>query len=251
MERESSNRKSSEAVDALSQRRLKQLRAMMLATGITLGGLVAKSPHPDHRAELVKPTSPTVSQPERTEVSVEPVKLTNQPETVEAEPMAWLPEDVKQEWPVIEAAAIKNNIDPQLLAIIIAEESLGKNLQNPSGASGPAQVMQTTADGLSRFYHEPRLDTTSAPGSIEAGALAMRYIKERQLDKLSVEPYSDEWIYLMAIGYGDGEPALTHYLQTGQISDQAQRVAPIWLGMWHERASTTSPTLKRHRGIGE
>lgn len=245
------------SIDALSRKRLKQLRAVMLATGITLSGLAAKGPNQPVQPEPIRLNKPAAeniaSKPIDTELptttTVETSKPSDQPKPIE-----WLPDRVKQEWPLIERYSVENGIDPNFLAIVISEETLGENVQNTtgSGAAGPAQVMQPTADGLVRQYNlDHSIDTKTTNGSIEAGALAMRYIKERHLDKLPIEPYSDEWIYLMVIGYGDGEPALTNYFQTGHLSQQAQKVAPQWIGMWHERDASTSSTLKQFRGVGE
>lgn len=243
---------SDDAIDAGMRKRLRQLRAVMLATGITLSGMAyreAKSTtQQPSRVDVV--AAKTVLQPVEA-----PITELNQPEleqnaTSAVELIGWLPEAVEQEWPLIEKYATQNGIDPRFLAVVITEESLGQNLQNPSGASGPAQVMQSTADGLVAYYKsDHQIDTTTVEGSIEAGALAMRYIKERHLDKLPIEPYSNEWIYLMTIGYGDGEPALLNYFAHGSLSQQAQNVAPIWINMWGERDQKTSTTLLHSRGV--
>lgn len=241
-----------DAIDAGMRKRLRQLRAVMLAAGITLSGLAYReaqsSARPISRVE-VAPVKVT-HEPAEVAAPVPNQSESEQNATPAAEPMSWLPEEVEQEWPLIEKYATQNGIDPKFLAVVITEESLGQNLHNPSGASGPAQVMQSTANGLVTYYKsDHQLDTTTVEGSIEAGALAMRYIKERHLDKLPIEPYTNEWIYLMTIGYGDGEPALLNYFAHGTLSQQAQNVAPIWINMWNERSQPTSATLQSSRGI--
>lgn len=241
-----------DAIDAGMRKRLRQLRAVMLATGITLSGMAYReaqsSAQPPPKVNVA--SANVVHRPAEVATPMPNQSESEHNATSAVEPMGWLPEEVEQEWPLIEKYAIQNDIDPRFLAVVITEESLGQNLQNPSGASGPAQVMQSTADGLATYYKsDHQIDTTTVEGSIEAGALAMRYIKERHLDKLPIQPYSNEWIYLMTIGYGDGEPALLNYFAHGTLSQQAQNVAPIWINMWNERNHNTSVTLQNSRGI--
>lgn len=196
-------------------------------------------------AELDVPNAPTTSQ------------TTTAPETSPREPEAieWLPDEVKALWPTIVSSAKEFDIDPKLVAIIITEESGGKNIANSegSGAMGPMQLMPIAMqEYVNKSGDEKVRDISNPVDNIYVGCWHINNVNENYLKPAGIDIYSDLGILALAVGYGDGVGAFRDWqrngMKTSGLSNQAKYVSRLWTGMWHERNQQSSYTLNSERG---
>lgn len=173
----------------------------------------------------------------------------------EAQVIEWLPDEVKELWPIIKTEADQFNIDPRLIAIIITEESGGKNVSNTegSGATGPMQLMKIAYQEYLNKSGDPQHRDVKIPAdNIHIGCWHVNNLNENYFKPLGIDIYSDIGILSLAVGYGDGVGVFRKWQQNGMklsnLSEQAKKVSRLWTGMWHERNQSSSHTLNTERG---
>lgn len=224
------------------------------------GTILSKPPRPNISAEPTANnqendtaiTNPISKLPETPAVEGPKVE-SMQPERSEA--MAWLPEEVQALWPIIVESANQFDIDPRLVAIIIIEESGGRNVPNStgSGATGPMQLMPIAVEEYNNKSGDtqPR-DINNPVDNIYIGCWYIDNINSNYLKPSNIDMYSDFGIMSLAVGYGDGAGALRAWQRGGMklanLSKQAQYITRLWTGMWHERDQSRSYTLNTERG---
>lgn len=192
----------------------------------------------------VDTSEPTIQQKE-TEKSVE-----NKAEYVE--PAEWWPVGVRENWLKIQATAREYELDPYLVATIVAEESGGQNIQNQSGATGLMQIMPGTAQEVARLRHRAYYNMHDIAQNLDYGCWLIHYIDQKYISGQGVELETDFGIAMLAVGYGDGEGALQVWAQNGyqpqHLSDQARHVTPLWSDMYHSKDKPKSLVYAKQRG---
>lgn len=169
--------------------------------------------------------------------------------------IAWLPEEVRALWPTIVRSAQEFDIDPRLVAIIITEESGGKNIPNTAGsdAMGPMQLMPVAITEYQNKSGDSRVrDIANPADNIHVGCWHVNNVNKNYLIPAGIDIYSDLGIMALAVGYGDGVGALRAWQRGGMkpsdLSEQAQYITRLWTGMWYERNQKSSQTLNIERG---
>jgi hypothetical protein len=226
-------------------------KSAILGTGMVIGGSLLSNKQGEVTNKQI-----TLDESKKPEAEITKPKKVVQPELRTAnQVMEWLPEPVKQLWPIIQAESQKYQLDPRLIAIIITEESGGLNIANTegSGAMGPMQLMPIVMQeyAMRSGDRQPR-NINNPQDNIMVGCWLVNMINEQYIEKSGIDLYSDLGILMLAVGYGDGIGALRAWQRDGmqptQLSSQAKKVSRIWIGMWHEKDQPSSPTLNFARG---
>ena len=163
--------------------------------------------------------------------------------------ITWLPQHVRQWQPIIQEMAVRYNIDPNLVAIIMTIES-GGNPQARSGvgAQGLMQIMPATAKDIAAKHLKQPVDTYDIYNphtNIEFGTAYLAYLRN-EFGVPSQGPSWDQTAELVAAGYNGG-PGAAHNLQQGNGLQSAETYAysrDVY-NMWRERNAATSPTYDR------
>lgn len=167
------------------------------------------------------------------------------------EPAPWWPVGVKQNWALIQKTAAEYQIDPFLVATIIAEESGGQNIQNESGASGLMQIMPVTAQEIARLRHRAYYNMEDPEQNLDYGCWLIRYINQNYINANGVALESDLGIEMLVVYYGDGVGAgelwAKNNFKPEFLSEQAKAVAPLWVEMFRNAHSPHSPAFERLR----
>lgn len=190
---------------------------------------------------------------ERRDPSIEPQDdIGREKQLKSLEPAQWWPTDVKSNWLGIQAKATEYKIDPYLVATIVAEESMGKNIQNQSGATGLMQIMPSTAQEIARLRHRTYYDMTDIDQNLDYGCWLIQYLNEKYIAPRGVDITSDLGISMLGVYYGDGEGAGELWVKNGYspnyLSVQAQQVIPLWQSMYRDRNSQKSEVYAAKRG---
>lgn len=168
------------------------------------------------------------------------------------EPATWWPTEVKQHWSVIQATANEYLLDPYLVATIVAEESMGRNISNSSGAEGLMQIMPSTAQEIARLRHRAYYNMQDVGQNLDFGCWLIHYLDDKYIKARGIDINSDMGIAMLAVYYGDGEGAGEVWARNGYkhdlLSEQASRVAPLWTGMYHDRTEPKSQLFEKTRG---
>lgn len=172
-------------------------------------------------------------------------------ETQNLEPAPWWPVEVKENWLQIQTITKEYQIDPYLVATIIAEESGGQNVQNASGAAGLMQIMPATAQEIARLRRRAYYNMNDTVQNLDYGCWLIRYIDRNYISSKGVDLKSDLGIEMLAVYYGDGVGAgelwAKNNYQPELLSDQAKTVAPLWVEMFRNAHSQHSPMFERAR----
>lgn len=188
---------------------------------------------------------PEIKTPEQT-------KFPEQQPMTYKEPATWWPTEVKERWLSIQSVSYEYKIDPFIVATIMAEESMGQNINNPSGAEGPMQIMPSTAQEIARLRHRQYYNMADPAQNLDYACWLLHYIDEKYISGRGVNLSSELGITMLAVYYGDGEGAGETWAKNGYspkfLSIQAQQVIPLWNAMYNDKDSTTSPTYKSKRG---
>lgn len=170
------------------------------------------------------------------------------------EPAVWWPVAVKQNWLQIQKTAEQYNIDPYLVATIVAEESGGQNINNKSGAMGLMQIMPATAGEIARLRKIAHYNISNPEQNLDFGCWLVDYITDKYIIKNGVDPKSDLGIAMLAVGYGEGEGALQLWMRNGYdkklLNQQATKVIPLWQDMFRNRNSKNGGIFSKDRGRG-
>ncbi|MFO0863036.1 MAG: transglycosylase SLT domain-containing protein [Candidatus Saccharibacteria bacterium] len=168
------------------------------------------------------------------------------------EPAVWWPTEVKQHWQDIQAVASQYLLDPYLVATIIAEESMGQNVNNPSGAQGLMQIMPSTAQEIARLRHRAYYNMQDPAQNLDYGCWLIHYLDEKYVKARGIDLNSEMGIAMLAVYYGDGEGAGEVWVRNGynenNLSDQAKHIIPLWSEMYRDRYNSQSKTFSRLRG---
>ncbi len=168
------------------------------------------------------------------------------------EPAAWWPTGVKQNWLTIQQVANDYMLDPYLVATIVAEESMGQNINNPSGAEGLMQIMPSTAQEIARLRHRANYNMQDVTQNLDYGCWLIHYLDEKYIKARGVDINSDMGIAMLAVYYGDGEGAGEVWARNGYkedyLSEQAKHVIPLWSEMYKNRSEVNSPMFEKARG---
>lgn len=179
-------------------------------------------------------------------------RIDNEKETHYHEPAQWWPTAVKQNWLLIQSKAQEYELDPYLVATIVAEESGGQNINNPSGATGLMQIMPSTAQEIARLRNRTYYNMSDPTQNLDYGCWLIQYIDEKYIGANGVDITTDMGLAMLAVGYGDGEGALQVWMnngyQTQHLSDQAKHVTPLWTDMYHNRNNLSSNVYTQMRG---
>ena len=167
------------------------------------------------------------------------------------EPAQWWPVGVKENWLQIQITTQQYQLDPYLVATIIAEESGGQNVQNASGAKGLMQIMPTTAQEIARLRRRAYYDMNDSVQNLDYGCWLIQYIDQNYISSKGVDLKSDLGIEMLAVYYGDGVGAgelwAKNNYQPKLLSDQAKIVAPLWVEMFRNAHSEHSPMFEKAR----
>ncbi len=168
------------------------------------------------------------------------------------EPAAWWPAGVKQNWLAIQKTANEYQLNPYLVATIVAEESMGQNVQNQSGATGVMQIMPSTAQEVARLRHRAYYNMNDTTQNLDYGCWLIHYLDEKYISGQGVDLESDMGIAMLAVYYGDGEGAGEMWVKNGYskslLSAQAKHVTPLWTAMYHGRDQAHSAVFEKIRG---
>jgi soluble lytic murein transglycosylase-like protein len=157
----------------------------------------------------------------------------------------WVPNTVSRWKPQIEKWSYDYNVDPNLLAIIMAIESGGDPNADSGVATGLMQITDDRAkDIASKFLTSPRTDydLKNPDMSIEFGAANVRHLIN-QFGDLDQGPSWGKTVSLVAAGYYGGEGAAITYLDKGLkgIEDQGTyNYIRYVTTMWRERHDNRS-----------
>jgi hypothetical protein len=172
-------------------------------------------------------------------------------ESQTAEPAVWWPTEVKQNWLLIQSTAREYDIDPYLVATIITEESAGKNVNNPSGATGLMQIMPATAQDIARQRHRANYNMTDPQQNLDFGCWLIHYLDGKYIAPSGANLNSDLGIAMLAVYYGDGEGAGELWAKNGYnpkyLSTQAQQVTTLWQNMYRDRQGSKSDVFASKR----
>jgi hypothetical protein len=168
------------------------------------------------------------------------------------EPAKWWPTSVKQNWLLIQNNASQYDLDPYLVATIVAEESGGQNINNPSGATGLMQIMPSTAQEIARLRHMAYYNMSDPAQNLDYGCWLLNYINEKYITSRGVELNSELGIAMLAVYYGDGVGAGELWAKNGYspqlLSMQAQQVTPLWQAMYRDKDKPKSEVYTIKRG---
>ncbi len=168
------------------------------------------------------------------------------------EPAIWWPVGVKQNWLAIQSVANEYMVDPYLVATIVAEESMGQNVHNPSGAEGLMQIMPSTAQEIARLRHRAYYNMQDINQNLDFGCWLIHYLDEKYIKARGVDINSEMGIAMLAVYYGDGEGAGEVWARNGysqvMLSDQAKHVIPLWSDMYKARNSEQNTSFTNTRG---
>ncbi len=175
-----------------------------------------------------------------------------EPQTLQNEPAAWWPVEVKQNWLTINSIAQEYMIDPYLVASIVTEESMGRNIKNEYGATGLMQIMPSTAQEIARLRHRSYYNMEDPQQNLDYGCWLIHYLDEKYIKARGISLNSDMGIAMLAVYYGDGEGAGELWARNDYnqnvLSEQAKHVAPMWTDMYHNRNKVTSEVFEQVRG---
>lgn len=166
---------------------------------------------------------------------------------------SWIPDTVMHWHEQIEAMALRYNIDPNLIAIIMAMESGGYPGADSGLAQGLMQIAPATGkDIASRYVKTPMqsYDLKNPNTSIELGAAYLS--KLRTIYGTSAQgPSWKDTVELVAAAYNGGFGA-ANALENGQGLNDPQTVvySRDAYNMWRERHAAKSPTFERWKERG-
>jgi len=163
----------------------------------------------------------------------------------------WLPEAVDAWRPVIDAAAARHGVSPDLVAIIVLLESGGNpSARSPSGAVGLMQVMPATARDVAArrgwdTFTEAALGDPGPNVDIGTWYLAdqLRSFAGHGLDEAAR-------VGLGAAAYNGGPGHLLAHLDGAPLAAEARDYRQWVVGMWRERDQASSPTYRRWLAAG-
>lgn len=239
--------KTDDEIDAGMRSRIRNLSrvgALGLGAMVAATGYQATHTEPTPASERVEAATTTTLAPETT--------TTTEQQTT---PANWLPEGVKAKWPLIVEVAKGYQIDPQLVAIIIAEESGGnEHAVNPSGAKGLFQLMPDTEKVMASKLGYTNYNIYDSKTNLELGTALIRYLNDHYIAPAGVDLETPQGIAMLAYGMSGGEGDLQTFIRTGSLNStsyakQNQAVANLWVNMWSDRGEPTSPTFEQLRGV--
>ncbi|MCB9176070.1 MAG: lytic transglycosylase domain-containing protein [Caldilineae bacterium] len=159
--------------------------------------------------------------------------------------IAWLPATVSRWSGLLDEAATRHAVDPQLLAIVMLVESGGDpGAGSPAGALGLMQVMPSTAAGIAaaRGLDWSGADALYDPETaIDFGA----WYLAQQLASFgsAADPDWQRSVELAATAYNGGPGSVTRHLAGGALPAESARYRDWVGGMWRERSLPESPTF--------
>jgi len=165
----------------------------------------------------------------------------------------WIPDTILHWHTQIEAMALRYNIDPNLVAIIMTMESGGYPAADSGQAQGLMQIAPATGkDIATRYVKEPmRLyDLKNADTSIELGAAYLSKLRDIYGTPAQGPSWKDT-VELVAAAYNGGFGA-ANALEKGEGLNDAQTVvySRDAYNMWRERHAAKSPTFDRWKERG-
>jgi soluble lytic murein transglycosylase-like protein len=158
--------------------------------------------------------------------------------------IAWLPDSVQRWAALIEDAATRHAVDPQLVAIVLLVESGGDaQAMSPAGARGLMQVMPSTAAGIAsaRGMDWPGPEALLLPETaIDFGT----WYLARQLASFgsAQDPDWQRSVELAAAAYNGGPGTVTRHLAGASLPAETTRYRGWVGGMWRERGEASSTT---------
>jgi soluble lytic murein transglycosylase-like protein len=160
----------------------------------------------------------------------------------------WIPSTVKRWAGPIDAMALKYNVDPNAIAIIMTLESGGYSKADSGEAKGLMQITPLTAkDIAARLLKQPRksYDLFNPRTSIEFGTAYLSFLRD-QFGTANQGPTWNSTVELIAAGYNGG-PGAANHLEQGKGLQDAQTViySRDAFNMWRERQAAKSPTYDR------
>jgi soluble lytic murein transglycosylase-like protein len=160
----------------------------------------------------------------------------------------WIPATVKHWQDPIDEMAKKYQVDPNLVAIVMAMESGGYTKANSGEAKGLMQITPTTAKEIAaKHLKKPAksYNLWDPNTSIEFGAAYLAYLR----DTFGAARQGPSWnstVELIAAGYNGG-PGAALSLEQGKGLRDTQTVvySRDAFNMWRERHAAKSPTYDR------
>lgn len=197
-----------------------------------VGGNTADCNSPEHDQRQNEPTEPTA-------LEVAHEIIDDMPEVVVAEPriedMPWFNERVHQYRDLIEEYADEAGEDPDLVEILIAQESSGfSDAESSKGAIGLGQTMPETQQEIAETIGVSRLDLTDPADSIRAAAWYLAILRDRygmeEYPVLAGEPDSG-----VIAAYNGGPGHVRDHIENGeQLYNETQNYVESIIGKYKQ-----------------
>lgn len=161
-----------------------------------------------------------------------------QPPLAEGVSIAWLPDSVLEHEADISEAALRYDIDPNLLAIMVLVESNGKRTaRSPRGARGLMQLMPETAAGIAAArgladHTEARLEEPAY--NLDMGA----WFLAQQFDQFGKGRSTADGISWAAAAYNGGPTRVRKVLEgSAELSKETTQYRARVVSLWEQRGA--------------